>query len=134
MDGEAMTHTQSPKNRTTYLSVTDIYNLEMACRVLTMAFGLHTYQVGSSLQRPDYRDVDLRCILPDEEFDQMFFGNAHKLQLMNVALSEWIAARTGLPIDFQFQHRSDANAEFDGPRYCRGMMKRSEISKMEESE
>jgi hypothetical protein len=30
-------------------------------------------------------------------------------------VSEWAAARTGLPIDFQFQRASEAN-EFDGRR------------------
>jgi hypothetical protein len=35
---------------------------------------------------------------------------------LNTAISEWIAERTGLPIDFQFQKASEANEKFKGRR------------------
>ena len=107
------------KHRASYLTVCQQFNLNVACRALS-DFGFGTYQVGSSLSRPDFRDVDLRCILSDDEYDQMVFETGapgqRRLKFLNVAVSEWIAARTGLPIDFQFQRQTEANAEFTGSR------------------
>jgi hypothetical protein len=108
-------------SRASYLTVAQAFNLNHACRALTAA-GYDTYQVGSSLDRPDYRDVDLRALLQNAEFDAMFEGNKERLHLLNVAISEWLAARTGLPIDFQFQRQADANVEFKGmPRNYMGV-------------
>ncbi len=106
----------SEKHRVSYLTVSQTYDLSIACRALR-DFGYGTFHVGSSLIRADYRDVDLRCILPNKEFDELFANESseigdRKLKFLNVAISEWIAARTGLPIDFQFQRMSDANHEF----------------------
>jgi hypothetical protein len=101
----------STRKRASYLTVSEQFNLNHACRLLTAAFGFRTYQVGSSLERPDYRDVDLRCILEDAEYTALIGTNLTRLRLLNVALSEWLAARTGLNIDFQFQHQTGANAE-----------------------
>lgn len=109
-----------PKKRGNYLSVTQQFNLHHACRLLTAAWGHCTYLVGSSLDRPNYRDVDLRCILPDEEYDAFIGKNETKLLLLNTALSEYLSARTNLPIDFQFQRRTEANEKFDGLRYFVG--------------
>jgi len=36
--------------------------------------------------------------------------------LLNVAMSEWLEARTGLPIDFQFQQQTAANRDHTGRR------------------
>lgn len=114
-----------PKKRASYLSVSQAYTLNQTCTVLARAFGMRTYQVGSSLERADYRDVDLRCILDDHVFDRMFvsIGSASH-HLMNVALSDWLAARTALPIDFQFQRRTEANDEFNGIRNAMGLTRR----------
>ena len=103
---------EEPKRRASHLSVAEQFNLQQACQALRLAFGINTYHVGSSLNRADYRDVDLRCILPDEEFDA-FIGRRYtpKHHLLNVAISEWLAARSGLPIDFQFQRQTEANLE-----------------------
>lgn len=101
--------------RASYLTVGEQFNLKMACRAIeTLGYGI--FHVGSSLDRQDYRDVDLRCILSDTQFDAMFEGNKRRLSLFNTALSEWLAARTGLPIDFQFQRQTEANQKFDGHR------------------
>lgn len=110
------------KHRASWLTVSQQFDLNVACRAMG-AFGYGVFQVGSSLTTKDYRDVDLRCILADEEFDQTFAGDDPdaKLKFLNVAISEWIQARTGLPIDFQFQRRTEANHEFKGPRNCVGM-------------
>lgn len=107
------------KHRVNFLTVSQNYDLNVACRGLDDLFESYgIFHVGSSLTRPDYRDVDLRCIMPNKEFDQMFHGEQRdaKLKFLNVAISEWIQARTGLPIDFQFQRMTDANDEFKGVR------------------
>lgn len=104
------------KDRVSFLTVNEAFNLNIACAPLRM-WGLGTYHVGSSLERDDYHDVDLRCILENKEFDAMFADdNDEKLKFLNVAISEWIASRTGLPIDFQFQRMTDANEKFQGRR------------------
>ena len=110
-----------PRKRFNYLSVGEAFNLNHACRMLSGG-DFSCYQVGSSLARANYRDVDVRAIMQDAEYDAMFkvqddeFGQASRarLKLFNVAISEWLAARTGLPIDFQFQRMTEANKEFGG--------------------
>jgi hypothetical protein len=106
------------KVRASYLTVAQQFNLNAVCRSLIPPFGHHTYQVGSSLERVDYHDVDLRCILDDTDFDRMFSGETKEASLLflNTAVSEWLSARTGLPIDFQFQRQTDANEQFNGRR------------------
>ncbi len=101
------------EDRVSFLTVNQTFNLNAACKVLN-GFGYGTFHVGSSLTRADFHDVDLRCILPNKEFDAIFFGDYRdrKLAFLNAAISEWIKARTGLPIDFQFQRETDANHEF----------------------
>lgn len=104
-------------HRVSYLTVSEQYNLNIACRPVSN-IGYGTFHVGSSLRTRDFRDVDLRCILPNEEFDG-WLKNPDLHKFLNVAISEWIAARTGLPIDFQFQRATDANEEFPSPEYPR---------------
>ncbi len=119
----------SEKKRANWLPAPAFFNLNQACRVLTEAFGHHVYLVGSSLARRDHRDVDVRCILPDEEFDRLFPNQAdmtrHDLtafwSLLCVAVSEWLSNRTGLPIDFQIQRMTQANEKFPGPRHALGI-------------
>ena len=119
-----MSDTDQPatRRRCNYLTVSQAYNLNVACRPLaSLGYGL--YQVGSSLERADYRDVDLRCILADDEYDRMFADDKSGkiVRFFSVAISEWIAARTGLPIDFQFQRETEANANFSGIRNAVGI-------------
>jgi hypothetical protein len=107
------------KDRVSYLTVAQQYNLESACIAADRAFhdlGYGLYHVGSSLTRADWRDVDIRALLEDDKFDALFSGSSLRLKFLNVAVSEWLAARSGLPVDFQFQRQSDANAKFNGPR------------------
>ena len=113
------------KHRASFLTVLEQYNLNIACRPLHN-FGYGTFHVGSSLRTRNFRDVDLRCILPNKEFDAMFgTPDDPRLKFLNVAISEWVQARTQLPIDFQFQRMTDANDEFpspEHPRNCVGML------------
>jgi hypothetical protein len=85
-------------------------------------FGHVPYHVGSSLNRKDWRDVDVRLILPDEEFAERFgdiFRSSEtdpKLAAITLAFAALGKAMTGLPIDFQIQPQSHANKLYPGPR------------------
>lgn len=83
-------------------------------------FGHTAYHVGSSLRTKDWRDVDVRLILPDDEFETRFgkmaAANA-KLSAITLAFAALGKAMTGLPIDFQIQAASYANGVYgDEPR------------------
>jgi len=73
-----------------YLSPPDMHRLDWACRPVYRAFGSPPYLVGSVLTRPDFRDVDLRLILPDDEWDEMFADRPELLLLLNIAISDLI--------------------------------------------
>lgn len=90
-------------------------HLDAFARDINEAFGWLPYLVGSAATGKTWRDVDVRLILPDEEFDQLFpdgsQGNA-MWALLCAALSELGKQRTGLPVDFQIQRRSNANDRY----------------------
>ena len=113
--------TKPEKHRVSWLTVSQAYSLNVVCRPLA-AIGYGTFHVGSSLDNPNYHDVDLRCMLPDDEYDRMFDSDRGDgfLLFLNAAISEWISSRTGLPIDFQFQRATEANATFTGRRNAVG--------------
>lgn len=85
-------------------------------------FGHVPYRVGSSLGSKTWRDVDVRLILPDDEFAALF-GERNssaetnpKLGAITLAFAALGKAMTGLPIDFQIQPQTYANATYPGPR------------------
>ena len=97
-----------------FLSTFDLHHLDLAVRPIYRAFGQHPYIVGSANERPDFRDVDIRLMLPDAEFDALF-GERKKLWgLLCYSITAWLRAETGLPIDFQIQRTTEANARFGG--------------------
>jgi hypothetical protein len=92
------------------------------------AFGQPCYHVGSSLLSKHWRDVDVRLILNDEDYERMQLGSpAHthvngKWVSLVLAYSALGKAMTGLPIDFQIQQQSYANERYKGPRSALGML------------
>lgn len=89
------------------------------------AFGHMSYHVGSSLTRKDgWRDVDVRLIIPDEDYAIMGFGDpvrTHNNRRWVSTVLAWSAfgkVLTGLPIDFQIQQQTYANTDEKnkGPR------------------
>jgi hypothetical protein len=111
-------------SRPYYITKLQFFNLNKACVAITEAFGFHVYLVGSVLQRRDWRDVDVRCILDDTDYDSLFPDTGrgeYQRMFFDAAVSEWLANRTGLPIDFQIQQMTDANRRFDGPRNALGI-------------
>lgn len=82
------------------------------------AFGDCPYHVGSSLLNKQWRDVDVRLILSDEEYERLGLGDPKyphsngKWVSLVLAYSALGKAMTGLPIDFQIQQQTDANEHF----------------------
>jgi hypothetical protein len=88
-------------------------------QIIADAFGEVPYHVGSSLHSKDYRDVDVRLLLPDEEFARLF-GRPEsaevntKLAAYTLAFAALGQQMTGLPIDFQIQTLTHANSRYGG--------------------
>lgn len=102
-------------DRINHLLVSDMVILRSWGQELRLMFDAMPYLVGSALQRPDYRDVDVRLMLSDDRYDALA-ATGVRLSRLNLAVSVWGQKVTGLPIDFQVQRVSDANDEFGGPR------------------
>jgi hypothetical protein len=89
--------------------------------ILRDYFGHVPYHVGSSLTSKDWRDVDVRLILPDDEFTALF-GTNHssetnpKLAAVTLAFAALGQQMTGLPIDFQIQPQTWANERYPNMR------------------
>lgn len=109
-------------SRVSYLTADDFAKLNNACLPLAEAFGGSVYLVGSALSDPGFRDVDVRLILDDEQFDQTFRRiDGRPPSLAWGVICQGIAAHlrqvTGLPIDFQIQRMTEANEKYgDGKR------------------
>jgi hypothetical protein len=95
-----------------YLSALELHELDEACEPFVAAFGHHPYLVGSASQRPDFRDVDVRLILPDGEFDALFSERKGLWALLSRLGASHLRAKTGLPVDFQIQRMTEANEKF----------------------
>jgi len=110
-------------SRSTYLLQSDFDRLEDWCRMVRVVFGsaFGPYLVGSATQRPDYRDVDIRVLMQDRAFDAVFRRRPEAVRFINRAFSVWGQQETGLPIDFQVQRQTEANAEFTAPRNAMGI-------------
>jgi hypothetical protein len=108
-----------------------IFLLELECKHLSDAFGGYgCYLVGSALERPDWRDVDVRFIMADDEFKALFPDvriDAHNWEfdprwlLLSTMISKRLSEASGLPVDFQFQPQSHANSRHKGKRHALGL-------------
>ena len=127
-----MSEEPEKRKKTSYIGVPAVFKLELACKHLNDAYGgFGCYVVGSALERPDWRDVDVVLILEDKQFKREFpdvgdfttgaFEFDTKWLLHMVALSEWMSAQTGLPIDFKIQPQTWANNRHKGPRHPHGL-------------
>jgi hypothetical protein len=82
-------------------------------------FGHVPYQVGSSLKEKHWRDVDVRLILPDDEFVARF-GSLHaswvdpRFAAITLAFCALGDQMTRLPIDFQIQSQTEATTKHGG--------------------
>lgn len=92
------------------------------------AFGSPPYLVGSATAGKVWRDVDVRLILSDEEYEKWGLGNPRdphrnvKWVSLVLAYSALGKSLTGLPVDFQIQQQTYANEKFKGPRHAIGLI------------
>lgn len=98
--------------RRCYLSTLELQELDEACAPFLEAFGTHPYLVGSASQRSDFRDVDVRLILTDEEYDTLFADRPGLWALLSRLGATYLRSRTGLPVDFQVQRQTEANEKY----------------------
>jgi len=117
-----------------YLTTTEYFKLDVACIPLWRAFGHGPgrfpggiYMVGSVLRKSDWRDVDIRAMLEDTEFDRLFpktdrHGENALWKLICISISNYISSTTDLPVDFQIQRTTQANETYgDCPRSAIGL-------------
>lgn len=96
-------------SRKSFLTTSEFALLNDACVPITAAFDGPPYLVGSVGETPDYRDVDLRVILDDVEFDRLFGDRVLLWSMVCQGISHYLRNVTGLPIDFQIQRMTEAN-------------------------
>jgi hypothetical protein len=106
----------SDKRPASYLTTYDFAKLNNACLPIREAFCHCVYLVGSVLTEESYRDVDVRVLLEDEKFDELFGGRIFIWSVVNLGIAAYLRDVTGLPIDFQIQRRTEANEKFSGMR------------------
>lgn len=116
------------RKKASYIGAPAVFALEQCCQQINDAFGDYgCYLVGSSLERSDWRDVDVRFIMQDEEFAKLFpdagqhWEHDARWLLLNVSISERLSKVTGLPIDFQIQPQTHANERHKGLRSALGL-------------
>lgn len=107
-----------------YLGADQLDRLDHASLIVAQALDV-PYLVGSVLERPDYRDVDVRVVLDDDEYARLFPGPGTRRtdpfwSLFCASVTEYLTRLTGLPIDFQVQDRTHGNT-FSGKRHPLGI-------------
>ena len=101
--------------RAVYLSTYALYKLDLAIYPLTKMCP-DIYLVGTVLTTKDWRDVDVRMIMSDTEFDEVFGENQFLWETYCLGITSWLREQSGLPIDFQVQRQSEANTKHKGGR------------------
>lgn len=90
------------------------------------AFGHCPFLVGSATRSKQWRDVDVRLMMPDEEFAALGLRADGRPDAKWTSLCMAYAAlgrqMTGLPIDFQIQQASRANEKYTGHRIPLGQI------------
>lgn len=104
-----MSDSSTAQRRGTTLSPQELFVLDQWGRQLREAFGQTPYLVGSVERGENWRDVDVRMILPWPV--ETMSGVA--VYTLNIAVATWGKHVTGLPIDFQFQ-AEEAFHSYDG--------------------
>jgi len=110
-------HDMQDGGRFNYIGFPAAEKLEHMCSIIHAAFGSATYGiylVGSATRTKKFRDVDLRMVMTDEGYDKLF-GKVSVSPLWSIictSISVWASEQTGLPIDFQIQRITDANARY----------------------
>jgi hypothetical protein len=127
-----MSEDVKPRYKPCYVGAPAIFLLELECKLINKAFKdvAYCYLVGSCLEKPDWRDVDVRCLMDDAVFDTLFPNTRdgvsweidHRWLLINTSLALTLKHKTGLPIDFQIHPITWANKRYPHqPRDALGM-------------
>lgn len=104
------------KVRKSGLTTLDLHALDRAVRtILPPDFRRCTYLVGTAQTGGEYRDVDVRTMLADEDFDAIFGTRIDLWESYCFAVAAWLKTATGLPIDYQVQRRTQANEKYSTP-------------------
>lgn len=99
-----------------------MFILDEACKPIAEAFDSTPYLVGTATGRAEYRDVDVRLILDDDKYTALAgVVGPELIAFLGLAVGEYLAARTGMPIDFQVQQQTTANAKHNGMRNPLGL-------------
>lgn len=99
--------------RVTSLSPPDRFVIDQWAEQVAVSFGYGPLVlVGSVARAESWRDVDLRLMLPDDVLAALTGEDRLRHAALDLAFSCWGQRATGLPIDFQFQPKSERH---DGP-------------------
>lgn len=100
-----------------------MFLLDHACKPLHEAFDcLGVFLVGTAATRQSYRDVDVRMMLTDKTYDRMLkVMSVEGMAFLGLAIGQYLASMTGLPIDFQIQRQTQANEHHAGTRNPLGL-------------
>lgn len=99
-----------------------MFLLDLACKPIAETFDHSVYHVGTSASRQEYRDVDVRAILTDKQYDRLRKAlGLDGIAFLGLAIGEYLHSLTDLPIDFQIQRMTEANALHDGMRNPLGL-------------
>lgn len=94
-----------------------MFLLDEACKPIAEAFEGHVYLVGTAVERQEYRDIDVRVILSDKTYDRLVRAiGQHAVFFLGLAIGQYLASRTDMPIDFQLQRMTEANDRHSGMR------------------
>jgi hypothetical protein len=116
--------------RANYIGAPGFFLLNQACRMVVEAFpeAFGVYLVGSALARRDFRDVDLRLIVSDDDFAGMFPGIGSngwlhaRWSLTCSSIALYLSQASALPVDFQIQSQTEANRDYPAPEHPRCAM------------
>lgn len=103
------------------LSPRQMFLLDEACKPIRKLFregNSGVYLVGSAMNKGGSgRDVDVRLMLDDAVYDRIAKALPDGgIPFLSLVIAEYLAGRTDLPIDFQIQQTSAANALHGKPR------------------
>lgn len=101
--------------KTTGLSPRQMFLLDAACVPLRTEFpGFGPYLVGSAMtgeKSAGTRDVDVRHIMADDDYEAFVQAvGITGVRFLGIAIGQYLASVSGLPIDFQFQQQTAANS------------------------
>jgi hypothetical protein len=98
------------------LSPRQMFLLDQACKPINEALGsFGCYLVGTAAEKKQYGDVDVRFIMADKPHDRLSKAvGPDGVAFLGIAIGQYIASLTALPIDFQIQRQTEANALHNG--------------------